>query len=349
MDIIQIHKYISLLLIPFIPIYLLIFYLKRSITRQKKFNIPIICIGNITTGGTGKTPAVIELAKILISTGYHPGIVSRGYHGTRSKEGAIVADGNKLLLTPVESGDEPFLVAKSLKNVPVAICSSRSKAINSLIDKFQVDTIIMDDGFQNNSVYKNISIAMIDATNPFGNRLILPAGNLREPEESLRRSDLIIINNSELVSNKQLVYLTSKIKRISQGKAIFYSNYQNDFLYQMKNPKSRIQLSGIKNKKILIVTGIANPTAFATAIKKYDPYYVSAVTFSDHHVYTLKEIKKFLKESDSFNLVITTEKDYVKMADFQFNEKFYVLKISLLIKEPDIFKNVIKSLLKDIK
>jgi tetraacyldisaccharide 4'-kinase len=349
MNLIRPYKIFRFLLTPLIPVYLIIYNINKLLGKEKTFNIPVVCIGNITTGGTGKTPAVIEIAKILSEMGYHPGIVCRGYRGSDSKAGAIVSNGSTIFSTPGQSGDEPFLIAKSLKNIPIAICSNRIKAIYNLTRRYKTDIILMDDGFQNFSIKKNISIVIVDATNPFGNGLILPAGDLREPKFALKRSDVIMINKSDLISAGQLTKLNSKISQISNNKKIINSYYINEFLYHVNNPEKRIQLSYVKNKKILLITGIANPDSFEIAVKKYSPESIKIKFYPDHHIYNYKEVLKWINESENFDLVISTEKDYVKLTDFQFNDKFYILKIVLKIDEISKFKNIIKSLLKNSK
>ena len=345
----NIFKYIRLVFIPVIPLYLLVFCIKRLISRSVKFNIPVICIGNITTGGTGKTPLVIYLAKMLKQMGFSPGIISRGYRGTKSKEGAVVSDGKSVFLSPEECGDEPLMIAESIKGVPFAICSDRPKAICLLTDKYRIDIILMDDGFQNNSVYKDFSIIVLDALKPFGNGLALPAGDLRECVSSLRRSDFILINKCNLIDNEKLQSLSEKINRISHGKKIFHSYYKNEYLSQIDNVKSKLPISKIKGKKILIFTGIGNPAAFKRSISQYNPSSVKLISFHDHHYYNSNDIKRIINESGNFDFVITTEKDYVKLKSYRFNSKFYVLKISLKIKEDKIFKKIIDSSLREIK
>jgi tetraacyldisaccharide 4'-kinase len=346
MKINKIYKYIRLILFPLIPVYLVIYYIKRFISKSERFNIPVICVGNITTGGTGKTPAVIELAKLFFNMGLKPGIVSRGYRGSRSKEGAIVTDGSTVYLTVDECGDEPYLIAKSLMKVPVAICANRIKAIHYLLARFKIDLIIMDDGFQNNSIYKDLNIVIIDATNPFGNGLLLPAGDLREPLQSLKRTDIIIINKSDLVPDDKLSILIKKIKRKADNKKIFYSRYGNEILLQMNNFKNKLQLKQIKNKRILLISGIGNPGAFTRTINKFNPVLIKHISYSDHHYYSLHEIEKIVDESKQFDIIITTEKDHLKMLDFQLPDNFFYLKISFVINKKDTFSKCIDSYLK---
>ncbi|MBN2403016.1 MAG: tetraacyldisaccharide 4'-kinase [Spirochaetes bacterium] len=344
-----IYKYIRFIFIPLIPVYLLAFYLKKFFSTPVTFSIPVICVGNITTGGAGKTPAVIELAKLFKDMGLSPGIVSRGYRGSRSREGAIVTDGSAIFISPRESGDESYLIACSLTDVPVAICTDRVKAIRSLLDAFKVDIVLMDDGFQNNSVHRDINIIIIDAVNPFGNGLMLPAGDLREPRISLRRSDIIFINKWDLITNNELDVLTKKVKKITGDKNLFYSGYHIEDLLQVNNLNNKLSIEQIKNKNILIVSGIGNPEGFRKSILGLKPASMKHIVYPDHFNYSLREIKKIVIKAENYDFVITTEKDYMKIRDFHLTEKFYLLKISFRIKDVAIFEKCIDSYLKKIK
>jgi len=334
-----IFKYIRLILIPLSPLYLIIFYFKRHIQNgKKKFNIPIICIGNITTGGTGKTPTVIYIAKLLREKGYKPGIISRGYGGTKSKKGGIVTDGANILLTPEESGDEPYLMAKKSLNLPIAIGKNRIISINNLIQKHNVDIIIMDDGFQNNTIYKDISIITIDAINPFGNGLILPAGDLREPKSSLKRSHLLLISKSNLIPATDLIVLSKRIQKIIGHNFIFNSIYKITYIYQINNSKKTYPVTMLEGKKILLITAIGNPKGLIKTVKKLNPDNISCLFYPDHYNFIQKNIEKFIKKSKYFDYVILTEKDYVKVKKFSFTNKFYILNMSLNIENEEYFE-----------
>ncbi len=342
----KIYKFIRLITIPLIPLYLVVHYAKRFMGKPEKFGVPVICVGNITTGGTGKTPAVIEFAKLFIKAGLRPVIVSRGYRGSKSKDGALVTDGNAIFLTPFEAGDEPCLMAKALTGIPIAVCANRAKAIGNLLGRFNIDLILLDDGFQNNSIYKDINIVIIDATNPFGNGLVLPAGDMREPAVSLRRADIIIINKSDLIPDDKLNVLKLKIQRNSGNQKIFHSVYGNEILIRMKNFNKKFPVEEIKNKNILLVSAIGNPEAFKKTINKCRPASIKAIIYPDHHSYSSREIEKIVAESARFDLIITTEKDSIKMQDFQLPDNFYFISVSFVIKELDAFKDSIISLLK---
>jgi tetraacyldisaccharide 4'-kinase len=339
---------VRLILTPLIPLYLIIYYLKRFVSTPEKCSVPVICVGNITTGGTGKTPAVIGLAKIFINMGLKPGIVSRGYRGTKSKDGAIVTDGKVIHLAPEECGDEPYLMAKALRRVPVAVCANRTKAIKYLLAGSRIDIVLMDDGFQNNSIYKEMNIVIIDATNPFGNGIILPAGDLREPVNSLRRSDVIIINKSDLIPEHKLSQLTAEINIKSKNKEIFYSAYGGKVLFRMNNLNKKLPVEKIKNKNILLVSAIGNPDAFYRTININEPASIKEITYPDHHYYSLSEIKKIVADSAKFDLIITTEKDFIKMREFKLPDNIYYLSVSFVLNDSGKFRKFFRSYFKKL-
>lgn len=331
------YKHLRYLLIPLIPLYLLIFSIKRILSKQKRYEIPIICIGNITTGGTGKTPTVIYVTQLLQERGFKPGIVSRGYGGSESKKGALVTDGKVIYLNPDESGDEPYLITIRLRNIPVVIGKDRVRAIESLIGRFNIDVIVMDDGFQNESIYKDLSILLVDATNPFGNNLVLPAGDMREPKGSLKRGDLIVISRSDLVSKEQVRILEDKIRKLCSNKRVFNSRHLRSEIYRVNDPASPMSADVIAGKRVLLITGIANPLSFLYLVKTYNPRLVDIVSLPDHYTYSDRDISDFIKQSKRYDYVIVTEKDYVKLTKYRVNDTFHVMRISVVIDNVDVF------------
>lgn len=342
-------RYFRFFLMPLIPLYLAIFYIKKMLSHPQASGMPVICIGNITVGGTGKTPAVMQIVKLLEEEEYKPAIVSRGYRGSRSKVGAIVCDGAKILLNPEESGDESYLMALRLKNIPIAIGHNRLSVVLRLMRGYDIDVIIMDDGIQNNSIYKEISIITIDATNPFGNGLILPAGDLREPKSALKRADLILITKSDLISEIRLKELEKRIKRISAGCMIFKSKYKISEIYRIDDNDFRYPVSAISDKRVLLITAIGNPEAFLKTVIKYKPDVVRLLPFPDHYNYTERDCDRFVKESNYYDYVLVTEKDYVKMKKYHLNPKFFVLPISVAFEYEPLFRKHLLHRLSEMK
>lgn len=328
-----------IVLIPLIPLYLLLFKINQKVKRPLNPGIPVICAGNITTGGTGKTPAVIFIVKLLKELGYSPAVVSRGYGGLKSKIGAIVTDGKKISLSPEEAGDESYLMALNLNGVPIAVGKNRLQSIEHLKQTFNIDIIVMDDGFQNFSIKKDISVVVIDAVRPFGNGLLLPAGDLRETKTSLSRSDIILLNKSDLVTEHELISLRKKISKIAPAVPIINSYYKIDSICRINNISHKEKIDSITGKKVLAISAIGNPDAFFMMIKKYNPGLLESIIFPDHCWFKKSDISRFINYSESCDYVITTEKDYIKLMEFDLNDRFFFLKIGMDISDNDVFRN----------
>ncbi|MCJ8343164.1 MAG: tetraacyldisaccharide 4'-kinase [Cetobacterium sp.] len=301
----------------------------------KTYSVPgieVICIGNITVGGTGKTPAVQFFAKKLEKMGRKVAIVSRGYKGKRKVEPLIVSDGKKILVSSKESGDEPYLHALNLK-VPVIVGKDRYKACMFAKEHFDIDTIILDDGFQHRKLKRNRDIVLVDATNPFGWGALLPKGTLREDfQGGCKRASEFIITKSDLIEDRDL----GKLKRFFKSKfvkPVSVAKHGVSSLCDLEgNPKPLFWLEG---KRVLLFSGLANPLNFEKTVISLKPSYIERVDFLDHHNFKEKDlelIKNRAKNMDA-NFIITTEKDLVKLPKDLSVENLYVLKIEFTMLE----------------
>ena len=164
--------------------------------KSRKLPCTVISIGNLTTGGTGKTPMTIYVAERVRQLGYRVAVISRGYKGAAEKNGGIVSDGNAILMDPNTAGDEPFLLAASLKGIPVLVGHDRYQSGMKAINRFQTEVVILDDAFQHLALFRDLNLLLLDSTMPFGNGRLLPRGTLREPAAALRFSDALIMTRS---------------------------------------------------------------------------------------------------------------------------------------------------------
>ncbi len=164
--------------------------------KQKKLPCTVISIGNLTTGGTGKTPMTIYVAEQVRRLGYRVAVLSRGYKGAAEKSGGIVSDGNAVLMDPLSAGDEPFLLAASLKGIPVLVGHDRYQSGMHAINRFQTEVVILDDAFQHLALFRDVNLLLLDSSLPFGNGHLLPRGSLREPVSALDFSDALIMTRS---------------------------------------------------------------------------------------------------------------------------------------------------------
>ncbi|MDR2880263.1 MAG: tetraacyldisaccharide 4'-kinase [Fusobacteriales bacterium] len=296
-----------------------------NILKAKKVaNTTIICVGNITAGGTGKTPAVQYFAKKMLAENKKVAVLSRGYNGKRKEDPMIVRDEKEIYATALEAGDETYLHALNLK-IPVAVSKDRYSGASLLKEKYNVDVIILDDGYQHRKLFRDKNILLIDATNPFGGNHLLPKGRLRESLAGIKRADEIIITK---VNYTGMQAAESTLKKLEKyNKPLFLARHKEDYFYNQKLEK--FDFSIIKDKKVLLFSSVANPENFKKSILKLGADKSDEIKFSDHHVYSDVEIDEIIREAKDYDFVITTEKDIVKIN--KNIENLLILKISFNI------------------
>jgi len=302
-----------------------LFY-KKNILTSKRLPCPIISIGNITLGGTGKTPMTIYLVQALKQLGYNVAVISRGYKGGAEKIGGIVSDGKVLLMTPEMSGDEPYMMAKRLKDVPVIVGKNRFRAGRLAISKFNPDVIVLDDGFQHLTLQRDLDIVLLDYHKPFGNRHLLPRGGVREPISALFYADAIILTKSDTMTDNETSSLLRELRPYEGGKPI-YRSFHHPFVSKIINGKKKMfetkmqealrqNSDCIKGRTVFAFSGLADNHNFLQTLKHLKCNVSGFMEFPDHHPYSegdLHEILSAAKRSMS-ECLITTEKDYVRIA-----------------------------------
>ncbi len=293
-----------------------LFLYRKNFLKTKKLPCFVISIGNITPGGTGKTPAAIYLADFFKSVCLKPVVLSRGYKGKGEKKGGIVSDGEEILANPEFSGDEPYMMAETLKNVPVLIGKNRFAMGMKAVELFSPDVIILDDGFQHIKLERDIDILLLDTKNPFGGTNLPRSGFLREPLSSIERADMIIFTRSDSEENFQKSLSILK-KYIKKDIPIFKSVHV-PYLKQIVGEKnSNLDLTVLKDKKIIAFSGIAKNDNFKYALEKTGAHVLKFFNFRDHHHYIKADIEKILAEAKLLNAsyIATTYKDFVKIKD----------------------------------
>lgn len=315
----------------------------KGIFKISKVNAFVISVGNLTVGGSGKTPAVIFLAELLKKNNKHIGILSRGY-GRSSFGYLFVSNGEKIFTTVDECGDEMYLVSDELK-VPTAVSERRVIGAKRLINNSGVKIIILDDAFQHRWIHRDLDIVMIDQrfllkTNSIEQK-ILPLGLMREPFESLSRADIIIINRK--FSDKAEIpdKLIDKIK----NKIVFYGYYIATGIFDVKSHKE-FSLDEFQGQKSLVVCGIARPHSFLNVLENNRIDITNKMLFPDHKNYSLKEIQEIRKKfyDTNANSVLTTQKDAVKLIKFSKeldDIDIYYLKIKLMLENQNEFEKLL--------
>ena len=279
-----------------------------NVFKTKTLPCPVISVGNITVGGTGKTPLVMALAKGLMDKGIPVAILSRGYKGTKTS-GPVVSDGKTILLSQEESGDEPSLMAKVCKGIPILVGKDRFLNGRIALQRFGVKGLLLDDGYQHLSLHPDINILLIDSHIGFGDHHLLPRGILREPLSYLRRADLVLFTKIE--DPEISLPLEKKIHKIHPASQVFHSHYEPVSLVGPQEEQE--ELHSLKGKKILALSGIANSNYFSSLLRRCGMEIVREVIFPDHHLYTTKDLPFIEEKSKGADVIVMTEKDMVKL------------------------------------
>jgi len=322
--------YIILLLLS--KLYLLIIEFREIIYKMglfkiKIFSTPIICFGNISTGGTGKTSTVILIAKELNKLNKKVAIITRGYKKQRKTSNTMIISEDNA----DSAGDEAKLIYLSLKdyNIPVIVNSRRVKAANVAIENFKPDIILMDDGFQHLELYRDMNIVLINSTEQIEEK-ILPLGNLRESYKSLKRADIVILTHCENTTENKIENWRNFIIKYKPEIPVIESIHTPDFFFDIINLK-KLDISYFKNKDIVSMSSIGDPRSFEKIISNLNINIKKSWIFPDHYKYNISDIIAI--ENLRNNLpIITTYKDYVKLPygwEKIIKKDFYVLSIKI--------------------
>ncbi|MFC2149839.1 tetraacyldisaccharide 4'-kinase [Candidatus Auribacterota bacterium] len=330
-----------------------IYLYKWGILRRKTLGCIIISVGNITVGGTGKTPHVEMLARALTEGKRKVAVLSRGYKRKKryslknifSKEWwtsvpLVVSDGREILMSSKEAGDEPYMLANMLPGVIVLVGKNRVKSGSYAIEKLGVDTLILDDGYQYLPLNRRLNVMLIDATNPFGNGHLLPRGILRESLKHLSRADMFVITKSEDTDTEKIKAL---LKEKNSPAGIIESYYDPLRLVEIRSGEKK-ELGFLAGKRALVMTAIADPEGFEKLVRKLGADIADVRRFEDHHRYSWREVDGIIKETHKkADLIITTEKDSVRFPILE-NPLMpvYYLKVEVKIKsgERDLNDNI---------
>lgn len=293
------------------------FLYDNKILKSKKVNATVISVGNLTTGGVGKTPVVAEIARYFVDKGERVAIISRGYGGKLdNRKVNVISDGINLYHKADMAGDEPYWLAVNLNMCAVITCANRVKAAEYAIKELGVTRIILDDGFQHRKIYRDLDIVLADSEKMFGNENLLPAGPLREGLEAFKRIDKLVIVSKNLDHSRaeKLAKIFSKKQKLETAVA----KVEPDYVYNI--------ISGEhleKGAEVTAMSAIGQPEQFYNFLT--DDYKIKEkITFDDHHQYTKDDVGNI--EGN----IITTEKDAVKLALLGFTN-IYALKLKTVI------------------
>lgn len=304
---------------------ILVWLYQKGILKKHRLKCPVVSVGNITAGGVGKTPLVIKIAQIYQQHNLKPVILTRGYMG-------------KGLWYQHAESDEVLMMRKMLPDVPILVGADRSKNAEEFLKNNQADIFILDDGFQQWRLERNLDVVAIDATNPWGSRHLLPRGILREPLQALRRADLFILTKTDLGHTK-VNEIYKLLSDMGCEQSVIETIHHPVALVDLKTEQSA-DLNIIKGQTICCLCSLGAPATFAATLIQLGAKIQKAFNFADHYVYNTADIQQVIEYCDKnqVGILLTTEKDAVKLEGFrdeflQANVQFFSLHIELMARD----------------
>ncbi|MCQ2362181.1 MAG: tetraacyldisaccharide 4'-kinase [Acidaminococcaceae bacterium] len=327
-----------------------------GILRKVKLPAYVISVGNLTVGGTGKTPTAQKIAEIMSKRGYKVVILNRGYRSHWDKHIGVVSDGKQISMTAYEAGDEAYLMAKTLPNIPVIIGKNRAVTGKYAVEHFQAEVIVMDDGYQHWRLARDLDIVLVDTITMFGNGNVLPRGILREPLKNLNRADLFVFTKTNQSSAMNKILLRETIDRYNSKAPIAESVHKPQNFVEIgdwyKDAGKQISLESLQGKKVIVFSAIGNPVSFEQTVVSMGVTLLEAVRYPDHHDYGMSEMQYISDRAKELQVVavITTTKDAVKIpTEFIYSDRempLYVLNMEIEI--TDNYENIEKIISQDM-
>lgn len=311
----------------------------RGVFEINDLGARVISVGNITTGGTGKTPLVAYIASYLADQGEKVCVLTRGYGRENAQQRVLVSDGERVLVDARNGGDEPVELAHKLLGKAVVIADAdRVSAGEWAVRRFGTTTFVLDDGFQHRKVKRDLDIVCIDATNPCGGGKVLPAGRLREPLDHLARADCVVITRSDLVDD--LPDLRSRLARWNSHAAIFEAKNVISAIAQIGEFHAKTQSKKTIEGASFAFCGLANPDNFFGLLRREKFDVASSKAFADHFVYTQRDIDDICTKAkaNGAQSLVTTAKDAVKISNLTFEIPCFVVEIEMTVDDKKAFE-----------
>lgn len=289
-----------------------------GVLPSRSLPCPVISIGNVTAGGTGKTPMTILVAQLIRDMGYRVVVISRGYRGRLETTGGIVSDGETIFLEPEDAGDEPTLMARVLKGIPVLVGRRRYETGRLAINRFNPDVIVLDDAFQHMGLQRDLNLVLLDSRSAFGNGYLLPRGPLREPESALERAHAVVYTRCGQPSCTPL-----RPRTFPGPRPIFCTKHAPVIrtVGSKADPTltESTDLSLLAFRKVVAFGGVADNRSFFDSLEEVGCVVLKKYFFPDHHRYRIEELAAIAESSEKLGaeMVVTTFKDFVKVATFR--------------------------------
>jgi tetraacyldisaccharide 4'-kinase len=315
---------------------------RSGLLKTRKLNRPVISIGNLSVGGTGKTPLVTLVTKLALRRGLKPAILTRGYRRRRGARLIALAPAPSRAPDSRETGDEPALLAMASPEAPIVVCASRYQAGSYAEHEFQVDLHILDDGFQHLQLARDLDVVALDTTQELSDRAVLPAGRLREPCSALERAQVIVLTRVELGNAEPL---ERAVHRINPSAQLFRSRLRLKSLVSIFSGDQSAAES-FRGKPLFAFCGLGNSAAFFQYLDRWGFRIVGQHEFPDHHVYTRAEIAILMREAVDLqaSALITTEKDMMNLpAGWKASLEIYACSIEIEIEHAAEFEAAVFS------
>ncbi len=323
-----------------IALFIRSFFYKINFLKTRSLPCKVISIGNITAGGSGKTPTVEYLSRLLQSKGKKVGIISRGYR-RNSKKTLIVTDGKTKPKTWENFGDEPYLLSQKLDNVPIIVGKSRYEAGIKMIETFNPEIIIMDDGFQHISLSRDLDIVLVNSKDTKDTHRLIPVGMLREPVSNLSRADLVILTKKNI--HKPSDYLINIVENL-KCPTINNKIELDDRLINIKGESYALDIINLKN--VYIFSALGDHEGFEKIIKNTGAIIIGHDKYPDHYVYTLSDLKNIEENANKngTNFIITTEKDILKIKEYNSKVSLYAVRMKMVYEPEGLLNKYIEDL-----
>ena len=323
-------------------------FYRRGFLRTHQIAVPVISIGNLTTGGTGKTPLVEWTARELHSLGRKVCVLTRGYGRQPPGQRVVASNGEEILATVTQTGDEAWMLADRLRGVAAVVCDAdRISAARWAIENLDSNVFVLDDAFQHQKIARNLNVLTIDATNPWGNRRILPQGILREPISELARADCVVITRADAQNSDGL---QNEIKKIHPGMAMFSSRMVLARVRKLEANSTDADSGKLKSLPVGAFCAIGNPESFPDLLRNEGYSIRYKRSFRDHYNFTQSDIDQLVREAQSkgAQALLTTAKDAVKLHSMKLGLPCYVAEIAIEIDGVETLRKLIRQAIEQV-
>lgn len=312
-----------------------VYRLRRSfyeygVLKKVTFKVPVISIGNLSFGGTGKTPTIIWLTEWLIEKGLTPVVLTRGYKGQLEHSSGLLKSGQKFRLNPFDYGDEPLMISNQMKKGAVIVGKKRARNLMKYFSEVRPDIVLLDDGFQHLQIYRSFNVVLFDATMPLDLYKVAPLGYLREGMSALKDADALIISRSDMVTKEKLEKLLSLLSEyFHHGPPVALTRYRPVGVFDVYD-KFVYSIGELKGLKAIAVTAIASPDSFYRYLESFGVEITQKVSFPDHYFFTPEDVNDLLiKASQQSAIVLCSEKDMVKMKRVSLDSRILFTKVKV--------------------